>query len=332
MPATDTYIEEETSINDEIDKLRHSTTSVLLERRDVIVVTSISCIYGLANPKEYRDLTLSLRPGMVKDHDEVLRKLVDIQYQRNDIDFVRGTFRVRGDVVEIFPAGSYGQAIRVEFFGDEIDRITEIDALTREVLGYRTHVAIFPALHCASLRERLEQAIAQIEYDLEIRVKELKDQGRFLEAQRLLQRTNYDIEIMREVGYCNGIENYSLYLDGRQPGEPPYTLLDYFPEDFLVFIDESHVIIPQLRAMYAGDRYRKDNLVEYVFRLPATYDNRPLTFEEFESKINQVIYVRATPGPYELSKSSRVVEQIIRPTGLVVPKVVVQPIEGRSTT
>jgi len=329
VPATDTYIEKETSINDEIEKLRHSATAALFERRDVIVVASVSCIYGLGNPKEYRDLTLSLRPGMVKDRDEVLRKLVDIQYQRNDVDFVRGTFRVRGDVVEIFPAGSSGRAIRVEFFGDEIERIAEIDALTGDVLGYRTHVAIFPASHYASSRERLERAIEQIERDLEIRVKELKDQGRLLEAQRLLQRTNYDIEMMRETGYCNGIENYSRYLDGRKPGEPPYTLLDYFPEDFIMFIDESHVTIPQLRAMYAGDRSRKDNLVEYGFRLPAAYDNRPLTFEEFESKINQVIYVSATPGPYELSKSSRVVEQIIRPTGLVDPEVVVRPTEGQ---
>ena len=329
VPSTDMYIEKDASINEEIDKLRHSATSALFERRDVIIVASVSCIYGLGNPAEYRDLTLSLRPGMIRDMDEVLHKLVDIQYQRNDINFVRGTFRVRGDVLEIFPASSSERAVRVEFFGDEIDRITEIDVLTGEILGYRNHVAIFPASHYASSRERLERAIAQIERDLEIRVKELRDQDRLLEAQRLLQRTNYDIEMMREIGYCNGIENYSRYMDGRKPGEPPYTLLDYFPEDFLMFIDESHVTIPQVRGMYAGDRSRKDNLVEYGFRLPAAYDNRPLTFEEFEKKICRVIYVSATPGPYELSKSTRVVEQIIRPTGLVDPEVVVRPIEGQ---
>ncbi|MGI6188830.1 MAG: excinuclease ABC subunit UvrB [Clostridiales bacterium] len=329
VPSTDLYIEKDVSINEEIDKLRHSATSALFERQDVIIVASVSCIYGLGNPAEYRELTLSLRPGMTRDMDEVLRKLVDIQYQRNDINFVRGTFRVRGDVLEIFPASSSERAVRVEFFGDEIDRITEIDVLTGEILGYRNHIAIFPASHYASSRERLERAIAQIERDLEIRVKELRDQSRLLEAQRLLQRTNYDIEMMREIGYCTGIENYSRYMDGREPGEPPYTLLDYFPDDFLMFIDESHVTIPQIRGMYAGDRSRKDNLVEYGFRLPAAYDNRPLTFEEFEQKICRVIYVSATPGQYEFSKSSRVVEQIIRPTGLVDPEVVVRPIEGQ---
>jgi excinuclease ABC subunit B len=329
VPSTDLYIEKDVSINEEIDKLRHSATSALFERQDVIIVASVSCIYGLGNPAEYRELTLSLRPGMTRDMDEVLRKLVDIQYQRNDINFVRGTFRVRGDVLEIFPASSSERAVRVEFFGDEIDRITEIDVLTGEILGYRNHIAIFPASHYASSRERLERAIAQIERDLEIRVKELRDQSRLLEAQRFLQRTNYDIEMMREIGYCTGIENYSRYMDGREPGEPPYTLLDYFPDDFLMFIDESHVTIPQIRGMYAGDRSRKDNLVEYGFRLPAAYDNRPLTFEEFEQKICRVIYVSATPGQYEFSKSSRVVEQIIRPTGLVDPEVVVRPIEGQ---
>jgi len=329
VPSTDTYIEKDASINDEIDKLRHSATSALFERRDVIVVASVSCIYGLGNPFEYKNLTLSLRPGMVRDRDEVLRKLVDIQYQRNDLNFVRGTFRVRGDVLEIFPSNSAERAIRVEFFGDEIDRITEIDVVTGEVLALRNHVAIFPASHYAASREKLMEAISQIERDLELRVKELKEQNKLLEAQRLLQRTNYDIEMMMEIGYCTGIENYSRYLDGRKSGEPPYTLLDYFPDDYLMIIDESHVTIPQVRAMYAGDRSRKDNLVEYGFRLPAAYDNRPLTFEEFEKKINQVICVSATPGPYELSKASRVVEQIIRPTGLVDPEIEVRPIEGQ---
>ena len=329
VPSTDTYIEKDASINEEIDKLRHSATSALFERRDVIIVASVSCIYGLGNPIEYKNLTLSLRPGMLRDMDDVLKKLVDIQYERNDIDFVRGTFRVRGDVLEIFPASSSEHAIRVEFFGDEIDRIAEIDVVTGKVIGYRDHVAIFPASHYAASRERLERAIKLIERDLEIRVKELREQGKLLEAQRLLQRTNYDIEMMREIGYCTGIENYSRYMDGRKPGEPPYTLLDYFPEDFLMFIDESHVTIPQIRAMYAGDRSRKDSLVEYGFRLPAAYDNRPLTFEEFESRINQVIYVSATPAEYELSKSSRVVEQIIRPTGLVDPEIQVRPVEGQ---
>lgn len=329
VPSSDTYIEKDASINDEIDKLRHSATSALFERRDVIIVASVSCIYGLGNPIEYRDLTLSLRPGMLRDMKDILKKLVDIQYERNDVNFVRGTFRVRGDVLEIFPASSSEHAIRIEFFGDEIDRISEIDVITGKVIGLREHVAIFPASHYAASRERLEKAIKLIERDLEIRVKELREQDRLLEAQRLLQRTNYDIEMMREIGYCTGIENYSRYMDGRKPGEPPYTLLDYFPEDFLMFIDESHVTIPQLRAMYAGDRSRKDSLVEYGFRLPAAYDNRPLTFEEFESKVNQVIYVSATPAEYELSKSSRVVEQIIRPTGLVDPEIQVRPVEGQ---
>ena len=329
VPTTDTYIEKDASINDEIDKLRHSATSALFERRDVIIVASVSCIYGLGNPMEYKDLTLSLRPGMLRDMKDILKKLVDIQYERNDIDFVRGTFRVRGDVLEVFPASSSEHAIRIEFFGDEIDRIAEIDVLTGKVIGFREHVAIFPASHYAASRERLEKAIKLIERDLEIRVKELREQDKLLEAQRLLQRTNYDIEMMREIGYCTGIENYSRYMDGRKPGEPPYTLLDYFPDDFLMFIDESHVTIPQLRAMYAGDRSRKDSLVEYGFRLPAAYDNRPLKFEEFENRVNQVIYVSATPAEYELSKSSRVVEQIIRPTGLVDPEIQVRPVEGQ---
>ena len=329
VPSSDTYIEKDASINDEIDKLRHSATSALFERRDVIVVSSVSCIYGLGNPNEYRDLTLSLRPGMVKDRNEVLKKLVDIQYERNDVNFIRGTFRVRGDVVEIFPANSSERAIRVEFFGDEIDRITEIDTVTGEILGYLSHAAIFPASHYASSREHIENAIGSIEKDLEEQVARFKEQDKLLEAQRLLQRTNYDIEMMREIGYCNGIENYSRYMDGRSPGEPPYTLLDYFPKDFLLFVDESHVTLPQVRAMYAGDRSRKETLVDYGFRLSAAFDNRPLKFEEFCSKLNQAIFVSATPGPYELQMSSGVVEQIIRPTGLVDPEVIVMPVEGQ---
>ena len=329
VPSSDTYIEKDASINDEIDKLRHSATSALFERRDVIVVSSVSCIYGLGNPKEYRDLTLSLRPGMVKDRNEVLKKLVDIQYERNDVNFIRGTFRVRGDVVEIFPANSSERAIRVEFFGDEIDRITEIDTVTGEILGYLSHAAIFPASHYASSREHIENAIGSIEKDLEEQVARFREQDKLLEAQRLLQRTNFDIEMMREIGYCNGIENYSRYMDGRSPGEPPYTLLDYFPKDFLLFVDESHVTLPQVRAMYAGDRSRKETLVDYGFRLPAAFDNRPLKFEEFCSKLNQAIFVSATPGPYELQMSSGVVEQIIRPTGLVDPEVRVMPVEGQ---
>ena len=329
IPSSDTYIEKDASINDEIDKLRHSATSALFGRRDVIVVASVSCIYGLGNPTEYKELTLSLRVGMNRERNEVLRKLVDIQYERNDINFVRGTFRVRGDVLEIFPASSTERAVRVEFFGDEIDRISEIDVLTGEILGLRNHVAIFPASHYAASRESLERAIAMIEVDLEKRVQELRDQDKLLEAQRLLQRTNYDIEMMREIGYCSGIENYSRYMDGRQPGEPPFTLLDYFPEDYLIFVDESHVTLPQIRAMYAGDKSRKDSLVEYGFRLPAAYDNRPLKFEEFEERINQIICVSATPAEYELSQSLRVVEQIIRPTGLVDPEIEVRPVEGQ---
>ncbi|TDT63719.1 excinuclease ABC subunit UvrB [Fonticella tunisiensis] len=326
---TDTYIEKDASINEEIDKLRHSATSALFERRDVIIVASVSCIYGLGDPFEYRELVLSLRKGMERDRDEVLRKLVDIQYQRNDINFTRGTFRVRGDVVEIFPASSSERAIRVEFFGDEIDRICEIDVLTGEILGERKHVAIFPASHYAASREKIEKAIENIEKELEVRHKELLDQGKLLEAQRLQQRTNYDIEMLREVGYCSGIENYSRHFDGRKPGEAPYTLLDYFPEDFLLFIDESHVTLPQVRAMYAGDRSRKESLVEYGFRLPCAFDNRPLKFDEFERKINQVVFVSATPAEYETSHSTQIVEQIIRPTGLVDPEIVIRPVKGQ---
>ncbi|MCX7951920.1 MAG: excinuclease ABC subunit UvrB [Clostridiales bacterium] len=329
VPHTDTYIEKDASINDEIDKLRHSATSALFERRDVIIVASVSCIYGLGDPNEYRDLVVSLRVGMEKDRDEVIRSLVDIQYQRNDINFIRGTFRVRGDVVEIFPASQSEKAIRVEFFGDEIDRISEIDVLTGEILGERKHISIFPASHYAASREKIEMAIEKIEKELDERYNELISQDRVLEAQRLKQRTNYDIEMLREVGYCNGIENYSRHFDGRQKGEPPYTLIDYFPDDFLLFIDESHVTLPQLRAMYAGDRSRKDNLVEFGFRLPCAYDNRPLRFEEFEKKINQVVFVSATPSQYEIDNSTQIVEQIIRPTGLLDPEIVVKPIKGQ---
>jgi excinuclease ABC subunit B len=329
IPTTDTYIEKDSAINDEIDKMRHSATSALLERRDVIVVASVSCIYGLGNPNEYASMVVSLRPGMERDRDEVLHRLIEIQYERNDIDFVRGTFRVHGDVVEIFPASSSDKAIRVEFFGDEIDRITEVDIVTGEITAELNHVAIFPASHYVTSQDTLNRAIEQIERDLAIREAEFKAQDKLLEAQRIVQRTNFDIEMMREVGYCQGIENYSRYFDGRQPGQPPYTLLDYFPDDFLIFIDESHVTLPQIRGMYAGDRSRKDTLVEYGFRLPAAYDNRPLTFEEFEAHINQIIFVSATPGPYEMEHSQQVVEQIIRPTGLVDPEVEVRPVQGQ---
>lgn len=329
IPTTDTYIEKDSAINDEIDKMRHSATSALLERRDVIVVASVSCIYGLGNPNEYASMVVSLRPGMERDRDEVLHRLIEIQYERNDIDFVRGTFRVHGDVVEIFPASSSDKAIRVEFFGDEIDRITEVDIVTGEITAELNHVAIFPASHYVTSQDTLDRAIEQIERDLAIREAEFKAQDKLLEAQRIVQRTNFDIEMMHEVGYCQGIENYSRYFDGRQPGQPPYTLLDYFPDDFLIFIDESHVTLPQIRGMYAGDRSRKDTLVEYGFRLPAAYDNRPLTFEEFEAHINQIIFVSATPGPYEMEHSQQVVEQIIRPTGLVDPEVEVRPVQGQ---
>lgn len=329
IPQTDTYIEKDASINDEIDKLRHSATCALFERRDVVIVASVSCIYGLGSPIDYENQVISLRPGMVKDRNEIIRKLIDIQYSRNDIDFSRGRFRVRGDVIEIYPASYTERAIRVELFGDEIDRITEIDTLTGEIIGERKHVSIFPASHYATPRDKLEMAIESIQKELKERLEELRKEGKLLEAQRLEQRTNYDIEMMREMGYCTGIENYSRHLSGRNPGDPPYTLIDYFPRDFLIIIDESHVTIPQLRGMYAGDRSRKETLVEYGFRLPSALDNRPLTFEEFEERINQIIFVSATPGPYELEKSQQVVEQIIRPTGLVDPEVVVRPVKGQ---
>ncbi|MDM0469577.1 excinuclease ABC subunit UvrB [Clostridium perfringens] len=329
VPQTDTFIEKDASINDEIDKLRHSATSALLERRDVIIVASVSCIYGLGNPEEYKKLTISLRPGMIKDRDEVIKKLIEIQYERNDIDFARGTFRVRGDNLDIIPSSSSSKGIRIEFFGDEIDRIREFDVLTGNIIGERQHVSITPASHFAASEETLEKSIRVIEDELEDRLKVLTAEDKILEAQRLKQRTNYDIEMIREMGYCQGIENYSRILDGRMPGTPPQTLLDYFPEDFLMFIDESHVTLPQVRAMYAGDRSRKTSLVEFGFRLPCAFDNRPLKFSEFESKINQVIFVSATPGEYELDHSKVVAEQIIRPTGLLDPVIEIRPIQGQ---
>jgi len=329
IPATDTYIEKDASINEEIDKLRHSATSSLFERRDVIIVASVSCIYGLGSPTEYRDLVLSLRVGMEKPRNQILRKLVDIQYQRNDINFVRGTFRVRGDVIEIFPASRGEQAIRVELFGDEIERITEIDVLTGEIVGERDHVAIFPASHFVTQQEKMQLALKNIERELEERLVELRAQGKLLEAQRLEQRTRYDLEMMREMGFCSGIENYSGPLTFRERGSTPYTLLDYFPDDMLVIIDESHMTLPQIRGMYNGDRARKEVLVEHGFRLPSALDNRPLKFEEFEQKVKQAIYVSATPGPYELQHCPTVVEQIIRPTGLVDPIVEVRPTKGQ---
>jgi excinuclease ABC subunit B len=329
IPQTDTYIEKDASINDEIDKLRHSATSALFERRDVIIVASVSCIYGLGSPSEYREHVLSLRVGMEKERNEVLRRLVDMQYDRNDINFTRGTFRVRGDVVEIFPVSRSEQAVRVEFFGDEIERIREIDVVTGEILGDREHVAIFPASHYVTGPEVMQRALRDIEAELNERLEELRREGKLLEAQRLEQRTRYDMEMMREVGFCSGIENYSRHLVGKKPGEPPFTLLDYFPEDYLIIVDESHVTLPQLHAMYNGDQARKNVLIDHGFRLPSARDNRPLKFEEFESKINQIIFVSATPGPYELEKAPDVVEQIIRPTGLVDPKITVHPTKGQ---
>ncbi len=326
---SDTYIEKDASINDEIDKLRHSATAALLERRDVIIVASVSCIYGLGDPVEYKKLMVSLRTGMNKDRDQVLRQLVDIQYERNDINFVRGAFRVRGDVVEIFPASSSENAIRVDFFGDEIERITEVNALTGEVIGRRNHVSIFPASHYATGADKIELAIGAIEKELEERVKYFNEKDKLIEAQRIQQRTMYDIEMLREVGFCQGIENYSRHLTGRQGGSRPYTLLDYFPKDYLIIADESHVSIPQVRGMYNGDRARKETLVEHGFRLPSAYDNRPLQFHEFESLINQMVYVSATPGPYELEKKAPIVEQMIRPTGLLDPIVELRPVKGQ---
>ncbi|MCC3379533.1 excinuclease ABC subunit UvrB [Paenibacillus farraposensis] len=329
IPSSDTYIEKDSSINEEIDKLRHSATSSLFERRDVIIVASVSCIYGLGSPKEYGSLLLSLRVGMEKPRNQILSRLVDIQYQRNDINFVRGTFRVRGDVIEIFPASQGEHAIRVELFGDEIERITEIDVLTGELIGEREHVAIFPASHFVTHEDTMRVALVNIERELEERLAKLKEQGKLLEAQRLEQRTRYDIEMMKEVGFCSGIENYSGPLTFRERGATPYTLMDYFPDDMLVVIDESHVTLPQIRAMYNGDQARKNVLVEHGFRLPSALDNRPLKFEEFEDKVNQIIYVSATPGPYELEKCDTMVQQIIRPTGLLDPVIEVRPSKGQ---
>ena len=329
IPRSDTYIEKDASINDEIDKLRHSATCALFERRDVIIVASVSCIYGLGSPIDYENQVLSLRPGMIKSREAIISKLVDIQYQRNDIDFSRNKFRVRGDVIEVYPSSYTEKAIRIELFGDEIEKIREIDTLTGEVLGDRVHISIFPASHYATPKDKMDKAIIRIEKELEEHLKKLQNQDKLLEAQRLEQRTKYDIEMMREMGYCTGIENYSRHLSGRKEGEPPYTLIDYFPEDFLIIVDESHVTIPQIRAMYAGDRSRKKTLVDFGFRLPSALDNRPLTFQEFEERINQIVFVSATPGPYELEKNQQIVEQIIRPTGLLDPKIVVKPVKGQ---
>ena len=329
IPSTDTYIEKDSAINDEIDKLRHSATAALSERNDVIIVASVSCIYGLGSPIDYKEMVISLRPGMIKDRDEVLKKLVEIQYDRNDMDFKRGTFRVRGDVVEIFPAYSEKIAYRVEFFGDEIDRITEIDTLTGEVLNVIGHVAIFPASHYVVSKENMERAIREIEEELEQQIRYFKGEDKLLEAQRISERTNFDIEMMRETGFCSGIENYSRHLTGQKAGEPPCTLIDYFPDDFLIMIDESHKTIPQIGAMYHGDQSRKTTLVDYGFRLPSAKDNRPLSFGEFESKIDQVLFVSATPGEYEESHELLRAEQVIRPTGLLDPEVEVRPIEGQ---
>ncbi|WCN39661.1 excinuclease ABC subunit UvrB [Aneurinibacillus uraniidurans] len=329
IPQSDTYIEKDASINEEIDKLRHSATSALFERNDVIIVASVSCIYGLGSPQEYGSLLLSLRRGMEKGRDDVLRKLIDIQYDRNDINFTRGTFRVRGDVVEIFPASTSEHAIRVEFFGDEIERITEIDVLTGAVLLEREHVAIFPASHFVTGPDKMSKAIISIEAELEQQLAHFKEQGKLLEAQRLEQRTRYDIEMMQEMGYCSGVENYSRHLAGLAPGATPYTLLDYFPDDFMIMADESHITIPQIRGMYNGDKARKDMLIQHGFRLPSAADNRPLQFKEFEKHINRIVYVSATPGPYELEKAPDVVEQVIRPTGLLDPTIDVRPSQGQ---
>ena len=329
VPQSDTYIEKDSSINDEIDKLRHSATMSLFERRDVIIVASVSCIYGLGDPIDYEELVVSLRPGMIKDRDEVIRKLVDIQYVRNDINFIRGTFRVRGDSLEIFPVSSSENSIRVEFFGDEIDKISEIDALTGNVIGTREHVAIYPASHFATSSEKIERAIGTISQELDERLEVLNKENKLVEAQRLEQRTKYDLEMLQEIGFCSGIENYSAHLSGRERGSRPYTLIDYFPDDFLIIVDESHVTIPQIGAMYEGDRSRKQNLVDYGFRLPSALDNRPLKFTEFENMVNQILYVSATPGKYEKGHNLEEVEQIIRPTGLLDPLIEVRKTEGQ---
>lgn len=329
IASSDTYIEKDASINDEIERLRHSATAALRERRDVIVVSSVSCIYSMGDPSEYEGMMVSLRPGMQMDRDMLIRKLIDIQFSRNDFEFERGTFRVRGDTVEIIPASQADKALRVEFFGDEIERISQVETASGHSITALKHIAVFPASHYATSREHIDAAIGQIEQDLDNRVKELQREDHLLEAQRLLQRTQYDIEMLREIGFCNGIENYSRYFDGRIPGQAPYTLLDYFPKDFLLFIDESHATVPQVRAMYNGDRARKENLVEYGFRLPSAMDNRPLKFDEFEQRVHQTVYVSATPGPYELDRTQNTVEQIIRPTGLIDPEIILRPATGQ---
>lgn len=329
IPSSDTYIEKDASINDEIDKLRHSATMSLFERRDVIIVASVSCIYGLGDPEDYSELVLSLRLGQTKSRDEILSKLVDIQYTRNDMNFIRGTFRVQGDTIEIFPAAYSERAIRVELFGDEIDRLVEVDALTGEVIAERKHVAVYPASHYVTTKDKMRIAVERIEAELEEQLAKLKAADRLLEAQRLEQRTRYDIEMMQEMGYCSGIENYSRHMSERKAGEAPYTLIDYFPDDFLIMVDESHVTIPQIRAMYNGDRARKESLIEYGFRLPSALDNRPLQFDEFVERINQIVYVSATPGPYEMEVETNVAEQIIRPTGLLDPSIEIRPIKGQ---
>lgn len=327
IPGTDTYIEKDSSVNDEIDKLRHSATSALSERRDVIIVASVSCIYSLGDPIDYRNMVISLRPGMQKDRDEFIRKLVELQYERNDMNFVRNKFRVRGDVVEVFLSSSTDMAIRVEFFGDEVDRISEINVLTGELKGTLAHVAIYPASHYIVPQEKMNRAISEIERELDERIKFFKDNDKLIEAQRIEQRTQYDVEMLREIGFCSGIENYSRILSGREPGSMPFTLIDYFPKDFLLMVDESHVTIPQVRSMYAGDRARKTSLIDYGFRLPSALDNRPLSFDEFYNKLDQVIFVSATPAEFEKEKSGQTVEQIIRPTGLLDPEISVRPIE-----
>ena len=330
IPSSDTYIEKDASINDEIDKLRHSATASLFESKDVIIVSSVSCIYGLGDPIDYENMIISLRPGMQKSRDEVLKKLVKMQYTRNELDFKRGTFRAKGDIVEIYPSDQSESAIRVEFWGDEIEKISEINPLTGKAIGTRVHVMIFPNSHYVTTKEKMDRAIGTIEEELEERIKFFKDQGKLIEAQRIEERTNFDIEMMKETGFCQGIENYSRHISGREPGSPPFTLFDYFPKDFLLLIDESHATIPQVRAMYNGDKARKDSLVNYGFRLPSAYDNRPLTFKEFEERINQVVFVSATPAEYEKEHSKdNVVEQIIRPTGLLDPKIEVKPIENQ---
>ncbi len=329
IPGTDTYIEKDSAINDEIDKLRHSATASLSERRDVIIVASVSCIYSLGDPIDYRNMIISLRPGMKKERDQLLYKLVELQYDRNDINFVRNKFRVRGDVVEVFPAYSGENAIRVEFFGDEVERICEINTLTGEVKAILNHVAIYPASHYIVPKDKLQAALLDLEREMEERVKFFKENDKLIEAQRIEQRTRYDIEMLSEIGFCSGIENYSRVLSGRPAGSPPFTLFDYFPDDFLLFVDESHVSLPQVRGMYAGDRARKETLVNYGFRLPSSFDNRPLCFDEFYERVNQVVFVSATPGPFEREKSAQVVEQVIRPTGLIDPEIIVKPTEGQ---